>query len=212
MAKHKPQLERRRPPVQSRSRATVDELLAAAAQVFESHGYAAGTNNRIAQVAGVSIGTLYQYFPGKDAIAVALLERHIVETEERLRDWAARAATGRWGLRATLNGYVTVMMETHAGRPRLQHILLEETPLPARVHQDLLKSERRAAATVAEVLHRYPEIRRPHLDQVGFLVVQTVESLTHRFAAHPDEQVMPCDRFLGELVLMLTAYLVGPAR
>jgi AcrR family transcriptional regulator len=190
----------------------VDELLAAAAQVFESHGYAAGTTNRIARLAGVSIGTLYQYFPGKDAIAVALLERHIAETENRLHEWAAQASADRNGLRATLNGYVTVMMETHAGRPRLQHILLEETPLPARVHQDLLESERRAAATVAEVLRRYPEIRRPHLDQVGFMVVQTVESLTHRFAAHPDEQVMPSDQFLDELVLMLTAYLVGPAR
>lgn len=212
MAARKPQLEPRRPPVQRRSLATVDALLTAAAQVFETHGYAAGTTNRIARLAGVSIGTLYQYFPGKDAIAVALLERHIAETECRLHEWAARASADRRRLRATLRGYVTVMMDTHGGRPRLQHILLEETPLPARVHQDLLESEQRAAAMVAEVLRRYPEIRRPHLDQVGYMVVQTVESLTHRFAAHPDEQVMTSDRFVDELVLMLTAYLVGPAR
>ncbi len=60
----------------------MDELLAAAAQIFEAHGYASGTTNRIAKRAGVSIGTLYQYFPSKEAIAVALLERHIAETDQ----------------------------------------------------------------------------------------------------------------------------------
>ena len=57
----------------------------AAAQVFARHGYAAGTTNRIADRAGVSIGTLYQYFPNKDAILIALIERHIQEGEELLR-------------------------------------------------------------------------------------------------------------------------------
>jgi AcrR family transcriptional regulator len=54
-------------PSQARSRDTVEALLQAAAQVFECHGYAAGTTNRIAERAGVSIGSLYQYFPNKDA-------------------------------------------------------------------------------------------------------------------------------------------------
>ncbi len=60
-------------------------------------------------------------------------------------------------LRAALHDYVTGMMEMHCGRPRLQHILLEETPLPERVHQALLEAERRAAKTVAGLLRLYPE-------------------------------------------------------
>ena len=59
-------LEPRKPPIQRRSRQTVEELLQAAAQVFEELGYAAATTNRIADRAGVSIGTLYQYFPNRD--------------------------------------------------------------------------------------------------------------------------------------------------
>src|SRR5271154_4150665 len=72
-------LQPRKLPRQPRSEATVDAILLAAAQVFERHGYAAGTTNRIAERAGVSIGTLYQYFPNKDAILVALARDHLAE-------------------------------------------------------------------------------------------------------------------------------------
>jgi AcrR family transcriptional regulator len=200
-------LEPRKPPSQKRSKATVDEILAAAAQVFESHGYAAGTTNRISHRAGVSIGTLYQYFPSKDAIAVALLERHIAETDHRLHEWVGHMVAEQHGLRAALHDYVAGMMEMHSGRPRLQHILLEESPLPERVHQALLEAERKAANVVSGLLRLYPEVRRPHLEQAGFVVVQTVESLTHRYAAHPDEQIISRAGFIDELVTMLEAYL-----
>jgi len=81
----------RKTPRQQRSRATVEAVLTAAAQVFEARGYAAGTTNRIAERAGVSVGTLYQYFPNKEAIAVALLERHLAEGQLRLQAWVGRA-------------------------------------------------------------------------------------------------------------------------
>ena len=207
MTAHKQRLEPRKPPVQKRSRATVDGILSAAAQVFEAHGYAAGTTNRIAERAGASIGTLYQYFPSKEAIAVALLERHIAETDHRLHEWVDHMVAEQHGLRAALHDYVTGMLEMHSERPKLQHILLEDTPLPDRVHQALLEAERAAAKTLAGLLRLYSEVRRAHLEQAGFVVVQTVESLTHRFAAHPDQQIISRTSFVDELVTMLESYL-----
>ncbi|MGK9273306.1 TetR/AcrR family transcriptional regulator [Williamsia muralis] len=68
----------RKTPVQDRSRFMVDVILEAATRVFDSEG-AAGTTNRIADVAGVSIGSLYQYFPNKHAIMAALAWRHLDE-------------------------------------------------------------------------------------------------------------------------------------
>lgn len=62
------QLDPRRKPRQSRSRATVDAILQATAQVLVRDGYQKATTNRIAERAGVSVGTLYQYFPNKDAL------------------------------------------------------------------------------------------------------------------------------------------------
>ena len=80
----------------------MEQILIAAAQVFEAHGYAAGTTNRIAERAGVSVGTLYQYFPSKEAVAVALLEGHIEETTRKLHEWVGHMVSKRHGLRAAL--------------------------------------------------------------------------------------------------------------
>src|SRR4029453_6935038 len=70
-------LEARRKPRQVRAELTRERILTAAAHVFAEHGYAAGTTNRIAERARISIGSLYQYFPTKAAILAALLIRHI---------------------------------------------------------------------------------------------------------------------------------------
>jgi hypothetical protein len=88
---------------------------------------------------------------------------------------------------------------------------MEETPLPERVHQELLKGERHAAKTVAGLLRLYPEIRQTCLEYTCFVVVQTVESLTHRFAAHPNDQFIPRTTFVDEVVTMLVAYLTCEA-
>lgn len=207
MTARKQRLDPRKKPVQHRSKVTVDMILLGAAQVFETHGYAAGTTNRIATRAGVSIGTLYQYFPSKEAIAVALLEQHIADTDHRLHEWVGHMVVEQHGLYEALLEYVTGMLEIHSRQPRLQHILLEETPLPERVHQALIEAERHAAKTVAGLLRLYPEVRHTCLDHTCFVIVQTVESLTHRFAAHPDDQFIPRTTFVYEVVKMLIAYL-----
>lgn len=207
MIARKPRLEPRKPPVQRRSKATVEEILAAAVHIFEAYGYSAGTTNRIAERAGVSVGTVYQYFPNKEAIAVALLERHIADTGRSLKEWVGHMVAEQHGLRDALQDYVEGMLETHSGKPRLQHILLEETPLPPRVHKALLDAERQAAKTVAGLLRFYPEVEHGNVDRAGFMLVQTVESLTHRFAAHPDDSGISRSDFASELVRMLQSYL-----
>lgn len=76
--------KRRRKPVQARSEATVAAILEATAQVLETHGYDGATTGRIAGRAGVSVGSLYQYFPTKDALVAELVERHFAELSVRL--------------------------------------------------------------------------------------------------------------------------------
>jgi AcrR family transcriptional regulator len=69
--------EPRKSPRQRRSRETVERILDAAARIFDERGYRGTTTNHVAELAGVSIGSLYQYFPNKDALLVALAERHL---------------------------------------------------------------------------------------------------------------------------------------
>lgn len=79
----------RRIPRQHRSRQTVEAVLAAVPLVVKRHGASSVTTNRIAEVAGVSIGSLYQYFPDKKSVFCALQERHIDDVRETLKRNAA---------------------------------------------------------------------------------------------------------------------------
>lgn len=76
MAKQrKPLTSMRKMPVQGRSQETVETILEASAQILQKDGEAALTTNRVAERAGFSIGTLYQYFPNRDAILGAMAAR-----------------------------------------------------------------------------------------------------------------------------------------
>lgn len=140
---------------------------------------------------------------------MALLERHIEETQGRLREWVGHIVTENHTLGAAMADYVAGMLDVHVQRPRLQHILLEETPLPERVHHLLLGSEHQAARTMAGLLRTYPEVRRPSLEHAAYVVIHTVEALTHRFAAHPEDPAMDRSTLQDELVAVLVAYLLA---
>src|SRR5271167_2767949 len=75
-------LEPRKSPVQARSAATVDAVLEATLQVLLQVGKERLTTTRVARRAGVSVGTLYQYFPNKSALLKAALKRHLDEVSE----------------------------------------------------------------------------------------------------------------------------------
>jgi AcrR family transcriptional regulator len=74
---HAPLLRARRRPRQARSQMTVASLLDATALVLLRRGYAGCTTNLVAEVAGVGIGSLYEYFPNKESLVAALAEREI---------------------------------------------------------------------------------------------------------------------------------------
>src|SRR5271163_3013564 len=67
----------RKNPTQARARETVDIIFEAAARILERDGRAAFTTNAVAELAGISIGTLYHYFQSKDAILVAMARREM---------------------------------------------------------------------------------------------------------------------------------------
>lgn len=80
-----PPVPKRKLPLQARAKQTVEVILEAATQILWRSGGDRLTTNRIAERAGVSIGTLYQYFPNKEAILFALIERRCTEGEARIK-------------------------------------------------------------------------------------------------------------------------------
>ncbi|WP_245671186.1 TetR/AcrR family transcriptional regulator [Nocardia amamiensis] len=112
----------------------VDTLLEAAAQMFSREGLAA-TTNRIAERAGVSIGTLYQYFPNKHALLRVLAERHVAEAGTRLGRVFAELRTATPPLEETLRVILDAVVELHRDRPALHALMHRLAPqAPADLH------------------------------------------------------------------------------
>ncbi|NML31216.1 TetR/AcrR family transcriptional regulator [Paraburkholderia antibiotica] len=121
-----PQLKPRKMPVQRRSAQTVEAVLEAAARILETLGLDGYTTNAVAQRAGVSIGSLYQYFPNRDALTVALIERETAQLAADI-DAATLLENSRDCVRALVRAAVAHQMR----RPVLARIIdFEERRLP----------------------------------------------------------------------------------
>lgn len=122
-------LSPRKLPVQPRAQATVEAILAAAAGILERDGPARLTTNAVAAQAGVSIGSLYQYFPNKQALTAALIERSARDLDRSMAQAGRDAKTMLFeaGLRLLIRSVVKHQL----GRPALERTLeFEEQRLP----------------------------------------------------------------------------------
>jgi AcrR family transcriptional regulator len=218
-----PQVPARRSPTQARARETVAAILQAAAELFARLGYAHTTTNKVAARAGVSIGSLYQYFPNKDALFLALLERHrrevrgVVEPAFRLLDDPDTPLAV--GLRRLLDGLV----ELHAKDPELNRVLGEALPVGA--PESSTASESTSAELVARVnasgghgiegqfdrvermLRRRKEVRVRDHRIAAILLTRSIESLT-RWLVHSAPKEIDQRTFVRELECMLLRYLI----
>ncbi|KUI40894.1 TetR family transcriptional regulator [Mycobacterium sp. GA-1199] len=114
--------EPRKRPRQNRSRDTVEVLLEAAAQVFNREGLKA-TTNRIADRAGVSIGSLYQYFPNKHALIRALAERHVNEARARMDAVFKRLRDEEPPFEESMRMILEAVVDLHRDRPGLHRLM-----------------------------------------------------------------------------------------
>ena len=100
----------------------VERLLGCAARLFDERGYHDTTTNHVAEAAGVSVGSLYQYFPNNDALLVGLAERHVDEAAVVLRALSAERRQQPRDLAATVRAFVTAAVELNRS-DRLHRLL-----------------------------------------------------------------------------------------
>lgn len=198
----------RKQPKQDRAKETRQRVLDAAAQVFSERGYSTSTTNRIAEYAQVSIGSLYQYFPNKDAILRALMDQHVEAGMELLVQRTADGLPDR--LEDTLRVFVRSAIDNHREDPGLHRVLFEEAPRSPEFLDHLHHLERMAVASTAQLLAAYPEVNVSDPTTAAQVIVATIEALVHRLIATPTP--VAADVAEDAIVTMLCSYLAGSAR
>ncbi|WGS54225.1 TetR/AcrR family transcriptional regulator [Paraburkholderia sp. D15] len=192
----------RKEPRQARSRATVEAILVAGGLVLGRRGWARFTTNEVAEIAGVSIGSLYQYFPNKLILSQAITARHFDQILAVLR--AIGDAT--LPLARRVEQLIDGMIGVHSINPALHRVLLEEAPRargPKSVHE---KFDAEYLGCYAALIAQSGDTRtQESIDAAAQVISAAVSGAIHD-AAHRGTIGSPALK--QELVDMIEAYLL----
>ena len=190
----------RREPKQQRSRQTVDFVLEAVQLVVKRHGTRAITTNRIAEAAGVSIGSLYQYFPDKRAIFTALHDRHVEDVRQVIEQTKADCVAAP--LEEFTRELVQGLVNAHAQGAELHEIVSSAVPQSALGFTDALHH------TFAWALSRADQERYGlgETERMLFVLPRIVESLVHG-AAQQTRDAITRDGAGNEAIRTILVYV-----
>lgn len=182
----------------------VEAILDATIRVLVERGYEGATTIAIAARAGVSVGSLYQYFPNKESVVAALIERHVGELVACAD--AALASVGSADPREGVRALIRAGVDAHRINPALHKVLTEQVPRTGH-----LKAAMNTSRMLTERLATYLIIHSSRLGGrdpklLAFVVETVVEALTHRVVIdRPSGPSIACVE--AEAVALVSAYL-----
>lgn len=194
----------RKRPRQTRSKETVETILAATARILVKHGFDGLTTNAVAEAAGVSIGSLYQYFPNKQALVAALIERRL--DDKNARTHAELARVGTLPLPEAVRTMIRLTIDNYAAAPELSRVLIEQVPRVGRMAriQELHQGTLRLVAALLEARKRELAINDPEV--AAFVLVASIEAIAQRATLfQPSRLTDPV--LIEEATAMVTRYL-----
>lgn len=182
----------------------VERILAAGRSVVLRDGYDAASTNRIAAEAGVSPGSLYQYFPNKESVLAAIVERYSADVSEQVTAALADRfdETGPAMVRATLNALLDALEDN----VELLRVVADELPRNEnRVRAEALEQR------ITELMSAYLAARRPLMGRdvtpstAAWIMVRAIEQVTVRYVLDRP----PIDRptFVAELEQLVAGYM-----
>jgi AcrR family transcriptional regulator len=190
---------------QERSRVTVDALVEATARLLVKEGFDKASTNRIAEEAGVSIGSLYQYYPSKEALVAAVVEAHNHAIMELVR--GAMAEVASLPIAKAVRRLVGVAIEAHRIDPRLHRVLAEQIPRTGRFEGVESFNGEAYAFFLGYLQAHQAELRKMDIGLAAFMCVTTIEALSHTAVLHRSE--MLSEKALRTLADETTRLVVG---
>ncbi|HEY1842322.1 MAG TPA: TetR/AcrR family transcriptional regulator [Mycobacterium sp.] len=180
----------------------VRRILDAGRDVLINRGYDGATTNRIAEVAGISPGSLYQYFPNKDVIVAAVIDDY---TDDVVRSVTTHLVehVGTPDDRAIMRQTLAVLLDAMEDQPEVLRALVEHVPRLG-LGDKIIDFEQRVGELAMAHL-RLRSATGEHTDTVVWIAVRAVEHLTIRYVL--DQPPIARDEFLDELTALLDHYL-----
>jgi len=203
----KPFIKPRKLASQERSRTTVDSLIEATARILVKEGFDKASTNHIADVAGVSIGSLYRYYPSKEALVAAVIERHQQEIMQTVRSELARASTEP--LDKAMRQFVAIAVKAHSLDPQLHRVLAEQIPRVGKLEKLETFSRENFSLFRAYLESVRDELGVDDLELASFVCVTAIEALTHNAVLH-HSKALGVDRMealVDEGARLVTGYL-----
>ena len=199
----KPLTKPRKKASQGRSRALVDTLIEATARILVRESFDKASTNRVAAEAGVSVGSLYQYFPSKEALVAAVIDRHNQELMQVVRGTLAEVAA--LPIEQAVRKLVAVAIKAHRIDPKLHRVLAEQIPRTGRLeNMETFNRENYALFRAYLEAHKH-ELRALDLELASFVCVTSIEALTHTAVLHAK---ILSDEAVGTLVDEATRLIV----
>lgn len=195
-----------RRPQQQRSKAKVEALLIAGTRILEKQGWAGFNTNAVAALAGVSIGTLYEYFPNKQALIDAIVVEHLSNIRKRL-EIASYYDLKNHGVQELVHIMVDLVIELHKDKPKLHHTLSSEVPLSPAVLTIISDLRKQFVDLVSKALDG--QVTNPFI--AAQLLVDASDAAIHRWWINDQGQPLPAQELAEELKSMFTAYLRAKA-
>lgn len=193
---------------QERSRATVEALVDATARILVREGFDKASTNRIAEVAGVSVGSLYQYFPSKEALVAAVIERHQQEIMQVVR--AELAEIANQPIEQGVRTLVAAAVKAHRVDPKLHRVLAEQIPRVGKLEKVETFNRENYALFKAYIESHRREIRAADLGLAAFVCVTSIEALTHTAVLHHDiVSDEATEALVDEATRLVVGYLTG---
>ena len=198
-----PVLEPRKSPIQARSTASVDAILEATLQVLLQLGKERLTTTKVALRAGVSVGTLYQYFPNKSALLQAALKRHMTDVVEA-NDLVATQQQGaplRQMVTALINAFFAAKMKDAKASVALYSVSsdVDGAKIVQQVATRINKTIVRMLTTSSEQLTTDPEL-------VAIMIQAFMAGVSRRLLDSPSPE-KHLDTLLQELIFVACTYL-----
>jgi AcrR family transcriptional regulator len=174
----------RKSPRQARSQVTCDAIVRAAELVLEEQGADALTTTRVAKKAGVSVGSLYQYFPNKDALVAALVERYMLQLREVFMQMLQMASA--LPLQTLIEGILRMLATTIRAQGRGVHRPLLERYSAIGLARMAEENLERYIEALTNHLAQRPEVRCADLRRACFIMVHGANGIGEAMAVRED--------------------------